>query len=72
MSGQGVSCTSGSVAASAVAPELQDLLRVAVRRLRGLRLCEEGHEEARLTHLVLGEQRRTLKVSLERMVAPAA
>ena len=62
MIGQGGSCTSGSVAASTVQPELQELLRVAVRRLRGLRLCEEGHEEARLTHLVLGAQRRTLKV----------
>ena len=60
--GPGGSCTSGSVAASAVEPEVQELLRAAVRRLRGLRLCENGHEEARLTHLVLGAPRRTLKV----------
>ena len=54
---------SGSVAVSSVDPELLELLRVAVRRLRGLRLCEDGSEEARLTHLVLGAQRRTLKAS---------
>ena len=65
MPGQRGSCTSGSVAASAVEPEVQELLRAAVRRLRGLRLCEDGHEEARLTHLVLGAQRRTLKVDPE-------
>ncbi len=65
MPGQRGSCTSGSVAASAVEPEVLELLQMAVRRLRGLRLCEDGHEEARLTHLVLGAPRRTLKVSLE-------
>jgi hypothetical protein len=51
------------VAVSSVSPELLELLRVAVRRLRGLRLCEEGCEEARLTHLIIGAQRRTLKAS---------
>ena len=68
--GQRGSCTSGSVAASAVEPEVLELLRAAVRRLRGLRLCEDGNEEARLTHLVLGEQRRTLKVRLEPLAGP--
>ena len=47
---------------SAVEPEVQELARNAVRALRGVRLCAEGHEEGRLTHLVLGQQRRTLKV----------
>jgi len=65
MPGQRGSCVSGSVAASAVEAEVLELLRVAVRRLRGLRLCEDGHEEARLTHLVLGTPRRTLKVHPE-------
>ena len=46
----------------AVEPEVQELARSAVRALRGVRLCAEGHEEGRLTHLVLGQQRRTLKV----------
>ncbi len=46
----------------AVEPEVQELARNAVRALRGVRLCAEGHEEGRLTHLVLGQQRRTLKV----------
>jgi len=47
---------------SAVEAEVQELARNAVRSLRGVRLCAEGHEEGRLTHLVLGQQRRTLKV----------
>ncbi len=46
----------------AVEAEVQELARNAVRALRGVRLCAEGHEEGRLTHLVLGQQRRTLKV----------
>lgn len=41
---------------------MQGVARNAVRALRGIRLCAEGHEEGRLTHLVLGQQRRTLKV----------
>lgn len=39
-----------------------EVARNAVRSLRGMRLCSEGHEEGRLTHLVLGQSRRTLKV----------
>ena len=50
------------VCVCAVEPEVQELARNAVRALRGVRLCAEGHEEGRLTHLVLGQQRRTLKV----------
>ena len=46
----------------AVEAEVQELARNAVRALRGVRLCAEGHEEGRLTHLVLGQKRRTLKV----------
>ena len=46
----------------AVEGEVQEVARNAVRALRGIRLCAEGHEEGRLTHLVLGQQRRTLKV----------
>lgn len=47
----------------AVEAGVQDVARNAVRALRGIRLCAEGHEEGRLTHLVLGQQRRTLKAS---------
>ena len=50
------------VCVCAVELEVQELARNAVRALRGVRLCAEGHEEGRLTHLVLGQQRRTLKV----------
>ena len=46
----------------AVEAEVQEVARNAVSSLRGVRLCAEGHEEGRLTHLVLGQQRRTLKV----------
>ncbi|KAL0055045.1 hypothetical protein WJX82_006219 [Trebouxia sp. C0006] len=56
--------TSGCLGLSCVEPEVQELARNAVRALRGVRLCAEGHEEGRLTHLVLGQQRRTLKVLL--------
>ncbi|KAL0035929.1 hypothetical protein WJX77_008231 [Trebouxia sp. C0004] len=56
--------TSGCLGLSCVEPEVQELARNVVRALRGVRLCAEGHEEGRLTHLVLGQQRRTLKVLL--------
>ncbi|KAL3133363.1 hypothetical protein ABBQ38_007235 [Trebouxia sp. C0009 RCD-2024] len=61
--GQGGS-TSGCLGLSCVEGEVQEVARSAVRALRGIRLCAEGHEEGRLTHLVLGQQRRTLKVLL--------
>lgn len=46
----------------AVDGAVHEVARNAVRSLRGVRLCSEGHEEGRLTHLVLGQSRRTLKV----------
>lgn len=47
----------------AVEGAVHEVARNAVRSLRGVRLCSEGREEGRLTHLVLGQPRRTLKVS---------
>ena len=47
--------------AGAVPDQVSSLVRRAVKQLRGVRLCTEGREEA-ATHLVLGAERRTLKV----------
>lgn len=41
-----------------------ELCKSATRRLRGLRLCSEGREDGRVTHLVIGKERRTLKLML--------
>lgn len=43
---------------------MADLVKSAVRRLRGLRLCAEGREDGAITHLVVGKERRTLKLML--------
>ena len=50
----------------AVDGPVHEVARNAVRSLRGVRLCSEGHEEGRITHLVLGQSRRTLKVCKKR------
>ena len=41
---------------------MAEVVKAAVRRLRGLRLCEDGHEEGAVTHLIIGAERRTIKV----------
>lgn len=46
-----------------VYPEIGEVARAAVRRLRGMRLCADGGE-ATATHLVVGKDRRTLKVRI--------
>lgn len=51
----------------AVEGPVHEVARNAVRSLRGVRLCSEGHEDGRVTHLVLGQSRRTLKVCLKHM-----
>lgn len=38
------------------------LLQAAVKQLGGARMCVEGYEEGRVTHLIMGAERRTLKV----------
>ena len=40
------------------------LAQKAAKQLRGLRLVPPGAEEGQITHLVVGQQRRTLKVLL--------
>ena len=52
------------VALTSVDAGVTDLARSAVRRLRGLRLCPEGREDGQVTHLVVGDERRTLKLML--------
>ena len=46
---------------TSVTQEIADLVRAAVRQLRGLRFCEDVREESRVTHLVIGAERRTIK-----------
>lgn len=41
---------------------MAEVVRAAARRLRGLRLCEDGREEGAVTHLIIGAERRTIKV----------
>ena len=49
---------------SAADPAVLRLAQKAAKQLRGLRLVPPGAEEGRITHLVVGQQRRTLKVLL--------
>ncbi len=43
---------------------MAELLRAAAKQLPGARLCAEGHEDSAVTHLVLGAEKRTVKVLL--------
>lgn len=45
----------------AVSTATQDTAKTAIQKLRGIRLCPEGCEH-RITHLIVGKERRTLKV----------
>ena len=54
----------GCIALTSVDGAVVELARSATRRLRGLRLCPEGREEGAVTHLVCGDERRTLKLML--------
>ena len=56
--------THGCIALTSVDAAVVDLARSATRRLRGLRVCPEGREEGQVTHLVIGGERRTLKLML--------
>jgi hypothetical protein len=38
--------------------------QAAVRQLGGAQVVVEGHEDARASHLIIGAERRTLKVLL--------
>eukprot|EP00775_Hariotina_reticulata_P003691 gene3691-3951_t len=55
----------GYIAWTSVSSAVGDLAKAAVQRLPGgFRACVEGHEEGRVTHLVVGAERRTLKLLL--------
>lgn len=54
----------GCIALTSVDAAVVELARSATRRLRGLRMCPEGREEGLITHLVTGDDRRTLKLML--------
>ncbi len=56
--------THGCIALTSVDAAVVELARSATRRLRGLRLCPEGKEDGQVTHLVVGDERRTLKLML--------
>jgi len=56
--------TIGVVAMTSVDQPLNDICASACRRLRGMRLCPDGKEDGQITHLVVGQERRTLKVML--------
>jgi hypothetical protein len=55
----------GYLAWTSVGSAVPELARSAAKQLPGgIRLCVEGHEEGRLTHLLMGAERRTLKLLL--------
>lgn len=56
--------TEGFIAVTSVTKAMTELCQSAVRRLHGLRLCTSKQEERAMTHLVIGEERRTLKLLL--------
>ncbi len=43
---------------------LSELARSATRRIPGIRMCVDGREDGAITHLVIGAERRTLKLML--------
>ncbi|RMZ54717.1 hypothetical protein APUTEX25_003095 [Auxenochlorella protothecoides] len=52
------------LALTSVDKDVAELARSATLRLRGIRLCSSGRGEAGATHLVLGRERRTIKLLL--------
>ena len=55
---------SDTASSCAAAPEaIVAAARKAAKQLRGLRMCADGREE-HVTHLILGAERRTIKVPL--------
>ncbi|KAK9811968.1 hypothetical protein WJX73_004071 [Symbiochloris irregularis] len=55
--------TQGTIALSSASEAITAATRRAAKQLRGLRLCADGSEE-HVTHLVMGAERRTMKVLL--------
>ncbi|KAK9865330.1 hypothetical protein WJX84_006438 [Apatococcus fuscideae] len=54
----------GCLAVSSVAPQVKLLAEKACQRLGGMRLFADEGETAKITHLILGLERRTMKVLL--------
>ncbi|KAL6766685.1 hypothetical protein ACKKBG_A36965 [Auxenochlorella protothecoides x Auxenochlorella symbiontica] len=54
----------GLLALTSVEKDVAELARSATLRLRGIRLCSSGRGEAGATHLVVGRERRTIKLLL--------
>ena len=53
-----------SLACSAVSPKVVRDARNATRSLKGISFCTEGYEDNRVSHVVVGDNRRTLKALL--------
>lgn len=54
----------GHIAVTSTTSSVMDLVKSAVRRLRGIRICPDGQEESSMTHLIIGDEKRTLKTML--------
>lgn len=54
----------GFIAVTSTSSGVAALCKSAVQRLRGLRLCAEGKEDGAITHLIIGDERRTMKAML--------
>ena len=61
---------SGRLAMTSLEPEMMEVVHSAARRLRGLTLCQDGREEGAVTHLIIGLERRTIKVRIARVLEP--
>jgi hypothetical protein len=54
----------GFIAVTSTTSGVVALCKSAVQRLRGLRFCVEGKEDGAITHLIIGDERRTMKAML--------
>ncbi len=54
----------GFIAVTSTTSGVVALCKSAIQRLRGLRLCAEGKEDGTITHLIIGDERRTMKAML--------
>ncbi|KAG7671975.1 putative Microcephalin [Nannochloris sp. 'desiccata'] len=54
----------GFIAVTSTTSGVVALCKSAVQRLRGLRFCAEGKEDGTITHLIIGDERRTMKAML--------
>lgn len=54
----------GSLVCSAVSPKMAREAQNATRTLKGMSFCTDGYEDGRVSHVVMGDNKRTLKVLL--------